>query len=286
TPFTFISPAEVVAQLGAKPVFCDIDPKTFNIDPSKIPSKITKKTRAIIPVHLFGQMAEMDSISNISQKAGLEIIEDAAQAIGATYKKKQIGGFGKIACLSFYPTKNLGGYGDGGMAVSDNKKIADKIAWLRIHGSKEKYYYNMLGYGARLDTIQAAILRVKLKHLRKWTRARQKVARIYDELLSDSPIAIPYRNPNCNHVFHIYCIRAPQRDGLRDYLAKKDIPTFIYYPLGLHLQEAFRYLGYRRGSFPETEKACRETLALPIYPEITTSEQEYVCEEIKKFYKK
>ena len=293
TPFTFIATAEVIANLGAKPVFVDIDPKTFNIDSSKIEEKITKKTKAIIPAHLFGQMAEMAEIRRIAKKYKLKVIEDAAQAIGAkqqlaTSNWQLAGSIGDVGCLSFFPTKNLGAYGDGGMVVTNNKKITDKIRLLRKHGSypKEKYLNLILGTNSRLDALQAAILRVKLKYLSKWSKERAKKAEFYSKGLKGvGDIVTPYIAPNCTHIFHQYTIRTKKRDKLVSYLKSQGIPTMIYYPLPLHLQPAFKYLGYKKGDFPEAEKVAKEVLSLPIYPELSGKSQDFIIKKIKEFYR-
>lgn len=284
--FTFISPAEVIALRKAKPVFIDIDPKTFNINPDKIAKVITKKTKAIIPVHLFGQSAEMNKIMGIAKKYKLRVIEDAAQTIGAKYKGKPVGSIGDLGCLSFFPSKNLGGAGDGGMVVTNNKKLADKIRAMRVHGSKKKYYHHYLGINSRLDALQAAILRVKLKHLNKWAKERQKNARYYTSRLKNiKQVITPKIASGCTHVFNQYTIRAKQRNQLQKYLKEHDIPTQIYYPLPLHLQPIFKSLKYKKGSLSESEKAAKEVLSLPIYPELSLKDQNYIIQTIKQFYK-
>ncbi|OGK62535.1 transcriptional regulator [Candidatus Roizmanbacteria bacterium RIFOXYB2_FULL_38_10] len=277
SPFSFFATAEVIAKVGAKPVFVDIDPTAFNIDPDLIKAKITKKTKAIIPVHLFGQAAEMDKINALAKKHKFFVIEDACQAIGATYKGKKTGNLGDIGAFSFFPSKNLGAYGDGGIVTTNNKDLADKIRQLRNHGSKVKYYNDEIGVSSRLDGIQAAILNAKLKHLDKWNKARNNVAKTYAKLMKNvSGIILP-NNENCKlkiehcqHVFHQYTIRVKngKRDELKKYLADKGIQTMIYYPVPLHLLKAMEYLGYKKGSLPEAEKACSEVLSLPIYPEL------------------
>jgi len=310
TLFTFIATAEVIANLGAKPVFVDINPQTFNIDPSKIEKAITKKTKAIIPVHLFGQMADMDEIIRIAKKYKLFVVEDAAQAIGAKIKfpisnfqfsnKSQIsksklkikwrmaGSIGDLGCFSFFSSKNLGAYGDGGMVVTNNKKLAEKIRLLRNHGSspKEKYLNLILGTNSRLDAIQAAILRVKLKYLKKWIKKRQEIANYYNQFLQGiGDIQVPEILLDRTHTFHQYTIRTKNRDKLKKYLEKNGIPTMIYYPIPLHLQPAFKCLGYKKGDFPESEKASKEVLSLPMYPELSKKEQEFIVRKIKEFYK-
>jgi dTDP-4-amino-4,6-dideoxygalactose transaminase len=292
-PFTFISTAEVIANLGAKPVFVDIEPRTFNIDPEKIEEKISKKTRAIIPVHLFGQMADMNEIMKIAKKYKLFVIEDAAQAIGARLKvegrKLEVAGsIGDIGCLSFFPTKNLGAYGDGGMVVIDNEKLKDKIQLLRNHGSspKEKYLNLILGTNSRLDAIQAAILRVKLKYLKKCTKQRQEIAKYYNQKLRGvGDIIIPEILSDRTHIFHQYTIQTKYRDKLQKYLKNQGVPTMVYYSLPLHLQPAFKYLGYKTGDFPEAEKTAKEVLSLPIYPELTKKDRDLIIRKIKEFYK-
>ena len=286
TPFTFISTAEVIANCGAKPVFVDIDPKTFNINPLKIEEKINKKTKAIIPVHLFGQMADMTRIMRIARKYGLYVIEDAAQAIGAEYKNKKAGTFSDLGCFSFFPSKNLGGYGDGGMVVSNNEELAEKIRLLKNHGSspKEKYLNLILGTNSRLDTIQAAILRVKLKHLEEWSKARAKKAGLYTNQLGKlKELITPSIASGRTHIFHQYTVRVNEqvRDKLNKYLSSQGIPTMIYYPVPLHLQPAFKYLGYKKGDFPEAEKASEEVISLPIYPELNKNDQNFIIKKIR-----
>ena len=285
--FTFIATPEAIVNVGAKPIFIDIDPKTFNLDPDKIEKLITKKTKAIIPVHLFGLPAEMDKIMKIAKKYKLRVIEDAAQAIGARYKNKKICSIGDCGCLSFFPSKNLGGYGDGGMVVTNNKKLAEKIKILRVHGTKKKYYHQIIGTSSRLDALQSAVLNVKLKYLDKWTKTRQKNAKYYTNKLKNiRQIKVPEINAKIISVFNQYTIRAEKRNKLQKYLNQHEIPTQIYYPHPLHLQPVFKYLGYKKNSLPETEKACQEVLSLPIYPELSQKEQDFIINKIKEFYKK
>ncbi|MBP8637803.1 MAG: DegT/DnrJ/EryC1/StrS family aminotransferase [Dictyoglomi bacterium] len=287
TPFTFFATAEVISNLGAKPVFVDIEPETFNIDIEKIEKSITKKTRAIIPVHLFGQICDMDQIMNLKEKYNLFIIEDACQAIGAVYKDKKSGSMGNTGCFSFFPTKNLGGYGDGGMITTDNDELKEKLFLLRGHGSKKKYYHDELGYNSRLDELQAAILRVKLRYLDTWISRRQELANLYTSLLFDIPDVItPVVKGDRTHTFHQYVIRAKDRDSLQKYLSDSGIGSAIYYPLPLHLQKVYRYLGYKPGDFPQAEKASGEVLALPMWPELKNEEAEEVAGVIRKFYGK
>jgi len=307
--FTFIATPETIVNVGAKPIFIDINPQTFNIDPSKIDqylknkiknqkSKIKNWPKAIIPVHLFGQPAEMDKIMKIAKKYKLKVIEDAAQAIGAKYspphqkfggggKNKKICSIGDCGCLSFFPSKNLGGYGDGGMVVTNNKNLARKIMLLRAHGSSKKYYYQNIGMSSRLDALQSAVLSIKLKYLNKWTKTRQKNADYYNQQFKNiKEITVPMFSCSMFHVFNQYTIRAKNRNQLQKYLKQNNIPTQIYYPHPLHLQPAFKYLKYKKGDLPETEKACQEVLSLPIYPEIPLKDQNYIIKKIKEFYDK
>jgi len=291
TPFTFISTAEVITNLGARPIFVDIEPKTFNIDSSKIEKAITKKTKAIIPVHLFGQIANIKEIIKIAKKHKLFVIEDAAQAIGTEYKNKKAGSFGDTGCFSFFPSKNLAAYGDGGMIVTNSKRVAERIRLLKNHGSskKEKYMNLILGTNSRLDTIQAAILRIKLKHLDKWNRKRRENAKYYNKELKDvREITAPIIIPDQIHIFHQYTIRVNNkvRNKLIKYLNKNNVPTMIYYSLPLHLQPAFKYLGHKKGDFPEAEKISKEVLSLPIYPELSRKEQLFIVKKVKDFYEK
>ena len=296
-PFTFFATAGVVSRLGAAPVFVDIDPETYDIDPSKIEAKITSKTKAIIPVHLYGQCADMDPLLQIAKAKQLFVIEDAAQALGAEYwpplhsDARRAGQIGDLGCFSFFPTKNLGAFGDAGMVVTNNPTWAEKIRILRVHGSQPKYFHKWIGINSRLDAIQAAILLVKFRHLEKWTEGRQKNAERYQSHLRDLASSLPgfrlptiqYRN---RHIFHQYVIGFPKRDELRQFLMKEGIGTEIYYPIPLHLQECYSFLDYHPGDFPFSEKAAKETLALPVYPELTEDQQVYVVERIKGFYKK
>jgi dTDP-4-amino-4,6-dideoxygalactose transaminase len=290
TPFTFIATAEAIVNSGAKPVFVDIDPKTFNIDCSEIEKAVTKKTKAIIPVHLFGQQADMEEVMKVAKKYNLFVVEDAAQSIGSAYKKKKAGSLGDMGCLSFFPSKNLGAYGDGGMVITNNIILAEKIRLLRTHGSspKDKYKNLILGTNSRLDTLQAAVLRVKLRYLDAWNKKRREAAAYYTKSLKETGgIAVPFISAGNSHTFYSYVVRVKKkRDELALYLKRSGIQTMVYYPLPLHLQPAFKYLGYRKGDFPEAEKAAKEVLSLPIYPEIGRKEQDFVIKAIKKFYEK
>ena len=319
--FTFFATAGVVHNLAATPVFCDIDPRTFNIDPASVrdilespypnnptnPTNSTNPTnpidsiRAIIPVHLYGQPADMNEIIAIAREYGLYVIEDAAQAIGATYRTTNpnqpnepnkpnelpSGTIGHLGCFSFYPTKNLGGYGDGGMIVTSDDGLAERLRLLRVHGAKPKYYHRLVGTNSRLDAIQAAILSVKLKHLDDWSRARSELADRYDDALKGiEGVVTPYRAPGRSHIFHQYTIRVldDRRDELRDHLKKEGIGTMIYYPLPLHLQGCFADLGYSEGDLPESERASREVLSLPIFPELKNEEIDRLLESIRAFF--
>ncbi|MCV9884750.1 DegT/DnrJ/EryC1/StrS family aminotransferase [Metabacillus halosaccharovorans] len=288
TAFTFFATAGAIARINAKPVFVDIDPKTFNIDPTKIEAAITEKTKAIIPVHLYGQMADMDPIVEIAKKHNIAIIEDAAQAIGATYKGKKVGELGTTACYSFFPTKNLGAYGDAGMIVTDYEEIAEKMSVIRVHGSKPKYYHHVLGYNSRLDEMQAAILNVKFPHLDEWSNLRREKAHTYNQLIQEQlqdKIVTPFEADYSHHIFHQYTLRVPKRDELQAYLKEHGVATMVYYPKPLHLQPVFENLGYKEGDLPVTEKACQEALSLPMFPELKQEQQAFVVEQIVNFYK-
>jgi dTDP-4-amino-4,6-dideoxygalactose transaminase len=283
--FTFFATAGVISRLGARPVFVDIDPDTFNIDPGRLEKAITSRTKAIIPVHLYGQAAEMDEIMNIAEKHGTAVIEDAAQAVGALYKNKKAGSFGTTGCFSFYPTKNLGGYGDGGFITTDDDGLADLLGRLRLHGARPKYFHAMVGVNSRLDSLQAAVLLVKLKHLPDWHEARRARAKIYDDLLKDiEGVKTPVVRDYNYHIYHQYTILADKRDELKEHLKTKNIGCEIYYPLPMHLQECFRDLGYRKGDMPRAERAAEMALSIPIFPELTGEEQAYIAESIRAFY--
>ena len=284
TPYSFFATAGAIARLGAIPVFVDIDADTYNLNVDQIASKITPRTRAIIPVHLYGQMADMDAVMAIAQKHKLIVIEDAAQAIGAEYKGRRAGSIGDYGCFSFFPSKNLGGVGDGGMVVANDAQKAERVRCLRGHGAKPKYYHKLVGGNFRLDALQAAVVSAKLPHLDKWTEARQSNAKRYDKLFksADLPIGLPKVEAN-RHIFNQYVIRSSKRDELQAHLKKSGVGTEVYYPVPLHLQECFAYLGNKPGSFPESERAAKETLALPIQPELTDKQAEYVVECISQF---
>lgn len=289
TPFTFFATAGCIARVGAKPVFVDIEFDTFNINPDLIKKAITRKTKAIIPVHLFGHSCDMDRILEIAKEYNLAIIEDCAQAIGETYRSRMVGGFGRVGCFSFYPTKNLGGYGDGGFVATDDDNLAEKIRALRVHGTYKKYHYRFIGGNFRLDEIQAAVLCIKLKYIEEWNEQRRQKARVYNALFEKYQllnfVKLPSIKPYSKHVFHQYTIGAKKRDALKDFLMQKGILTDIYYPVPLHLQECFSYLGYKGGDFPVSEQVSNEVLSLPIYPELTQKAQEFVVGCIAEFYK-
>jgi len=279
-PYTFIATTEAVSHTGAKVVFVDIDDRSYTMDPEKIEAAITERTKAIIPVHLFGHPADMDKIIEVAKKHNLIVIEDACQAHGAEYKGKRVGSLGDISCFSFYPGKNLGAYGDAGMVVTDNGELAEKISLLRNHGYEKKYYHKMEGYNYRLDGIQAAILRVKLRHLEGWTEKRRKNAKLYNELLKGSKIKTPVEMEYAKHVYHLYVIRTAKRDKLYSRLKENDISAAIHYPLPLHFQQAYRYMGCKKGDFPTSEVCSEELLSLPMFPELAEDEIKKIVEVI------
>ena len=285
--YTFFATAGVIARLGAKPVFIDIDPVTFNIDPDAAAAALNSRTKAIIPVHLYGRVADMDAIMAAARERNVVVIEDAAQAIGATDRQgRQAGSVGDMGCYSFFPSKNLGGFGDGGMCVSNSDEYAHVLRMLRMHGMEPKYFHSLVGGNFRLDALQAAVLRVKLKHLDGWTHARRQNAALYRELFAevglDGAITLPSDEPG--HIYNQFVIRAPDRDALQAHLKANDIGTEIYYPVPLHMQQCFAGLGYRAGDLPHAEAAARETLALPIYPELEDKQLLHVVRSISEFY--
>lgn len=298
TPYTFFATAGAIHRLGASPVFVDIEADTFNIDPDAVAAAVTPRTRGILPVHLFGRMAPMPRIMPIAEQNGLFVLEDAAQAIGAACRGRRPGHFGEYSTLSFFPSKNLGGAGDGGMVLTRDPERAAHLTRLRNHGMDPKYYHAEVGGNFRLDALQAAVVQTKLSYLDEWTEARQSNARRYDRLfheagLSPDLITLPWHphgddraqeEAGCRHVFNQYVIRVPKRDDLRKHLTEAGVGCEVYYPMPLHLQECFSYLGYKPGSMPESERAARETLALPIYPELTDEQAEYVVECIRNFF--
>lgn len=280
--FTFMATAGAIGLVGAKPVFVDIDPKTYNINVNKIIEKITPKTKAIIPVHLYGQPADMDPILDIANKYNLHVIEDCAQAIGATYKGKRVGSFGDIGCFSFFPTKNLGALGDGGMITTNSDYLADRIIALRNHGGKVRYYHDELGMNSRLDEIQAAILRIKLEHLDKWNTRRKEIAYKYNELFKNiEEIVTPNELSQTNCVYHQYTIQVPQRDEMIESLKDNGVMAMIYYPVPLHLQEVHKYLGITEGTLPITEITSKKVISLPIFPELTEEQIIHVANSVK-----
>lgn len=287
-PFTFVATAGSIARLGATPVFVDIDPTTYSIDPRRIEAAITRKTKAILPVHLFGLSAEMDEILEIAGRHGMPVVEDAAQAIGAEYRRKKVGTLGAIGCFSFFPSKNLGGAGDGGLVTTNDPALAARLKLLRVHGSKSKYEYELIGINSRLDAIQAAILRVKLAYLDTWIESRRHNATRYHDLISEfglqTRVTGPTEPQHCRHVYNQFTVRTPQRDALRQFLKNRCIPTEIYYPHSLHLQRAFAELRYKPGSLPQSEQASSQVLSLPIFPELSAEQQAATVESMVEFF--
>lgn len=304
TPFTFFATAGVIARLGARPFFCDIDPATFNLDPSAVRAAIAERCdlkgdrlvnretggviRALLPVHLYGQMADVDAFMSIARQYRLSVIEDAAQAIGAALADgRRAGSIGDVGCLSFFPTKNLGAFGDAGMNVSNDSALHERMRILRVHGGEPKYYHSLIGGNFRLDELQAAVLVIKLRHLDEWTRARQANAAHYDELFRNADLGkavqVPTRVPECRHIFNQYVIRVRQRDELKKHLTANGVGTEIYYPLPLHAQKCFAYLEHEPNDFPQAQHAAAEVLALPIYPELTAEQREYVVRQVAAF---
>ena len=290
SPYSFFATAGSIWRTGAKPVFADIEPETYNLDPSKIEAAITPRTRAIIPVHLYGQAAAMDSINEIAARHGLTVLEDAAQAIGAAYHGERAGGLGHVAAFSFYPSKNLGGFGDAGMVTTADPDLAKRVARLRVHGMEPKYHHHEVGFNSRLDALQAAVLRVKLRHLDVWTAGRRAVAARYRELFAEENlngrVGLPVERPGLFHVYNQFVIRVPAaaRDPLRAHLSSQRIGSEIYYPIPLHLQVCFAALGHKPGDFPNAEAAARETLALPMYPELNDEALRHVVASIGRFF--
>ncbi|NOT57136.1 MAG: DegT/DnrJ/EryC1/StrS family aminotransferase [Deltaproteobacteria bacterium] len=287
TPYSFFATAGVIARVGACPVFVDIDPQTFNLDSHALEARVTSRTKAIMPVHLFGRCAEMGPILAVAEQHGLAVIEDAAQAIGArTLAGRQAGSIGRMGCFSFFPSKNLGAFGDGGMVITNDEQLAEKLRILRVHGSKPQYHYQMIGGNFRLDAIQAAVLRVKLPYLPAWTAARRQNAQRYRQLFTEmnarAPVTLPEDTPG--HIYNQFVVRCPDRDRLREFLGERGGQTEVYYPIPLHRQPCFASLGHEQGAFPQAEAAATETLALPIYPELTAAQQRYVVEQIAVFY--
>ncbi|MDZ7374227.1 MAG: DegT/DnrJ/EryC1/StrS family aminotransferase [candidate division KSB1 bacterium] len=282
TPFTFIATAEAITHCGARPVFVDIDPETCLLDPGKVEAAITPSTKAILPVHLYGQPADMDPIRDIARRHGLRVVEDAAQAHGAEYRGKRAGTLGDVACFSFFPGKNLGAYGDGGAVVTNDPEIARKVRRLRDHGRESKYEHLEIGFGERLDALQAAILRAKLRHLEEWTEARRRHAAHYDRLLPGNGLVRVRTQTDVRHVYHLYVVRTPQRDALLEHLRRQGIGAGVHYPIPLHLQPAYAK-DYRGQTFPAAEAAAKEVLSLPLYPELATEQVEYVAGAVREF---
>lgn len=290
SPFSFFATAGAIALVGARPVFVDIDPATFNIDPGKIDAAITSSTRAIIPVHLFGLPADLDPIVAVAKTRRLLVIEDAAQAVGARYNNRFTGTLGDFACFSFFPSKNLGAAGEGGLITTANPQMAERLKMLRVHGSNKKYFHDILGTNSRLHTLQAAVLRVKLRHLDVWEAGRQNRAeryrRLFEQAALSQCVTCPAAPSDCfRHVYNQFTIRAEHRDALKEHLRLQGIPSEIYYPLCIHLQKVFSHLGHHEGQMPESEKASREVLSLPVFPELTDAQQDQVVEAIATFYR-
>lgn len=291
TPFTFFATAGAIARTGARPVFADIEPHTYNVDPARVEAALTERTRAVMPVHLYGQCADMDGLMRACESRGLPVIEDAAQAIGADDAGgRRAGSIGAMGCFSFYPTKNLGAAGEAGLVTTNDDKLAERLRRLRVHGGATEYHHDEVGFNSRLDTMQAAVLRVKLPHLDAWSDARSERADAYTRMLSgaglEGLVTPPHVVKGARHIFHQYVIRveAARRDALVEHLKSNGVGTKIYYPVPLHVQPCFAYLGHKEGDFPESERAARETLALPMYPELTSEQQEYVVETIRRFF--
>jgi dTDP-4-amino-4,6-dideoxygalactose transaminase len=289
TPFTFFATTSAITRLGARPVYLDISRDDFNLNVELLEAAVTPRTKAILPVHLYGQCVRMDAMTEVARKFGIPVIEDAAQAIGAEYGGRRAGSMGDAGCFSFFPTKNLGGAGDGGLITTNDDALAARLRLLRVHGMDPKYYHMVVGINSRLDALQAAVLGVKLRYVDRWNEARRRNAARYDRLFAEARIeevSPPIECAERRHIYHQYTIRCARRDELKNYLQRQAIGTEIYYPVPLHLQECFKFLGYGAGDLPETEKAAQECLSLPIYPELTAEEQTYVVEQISRFYEK
>lgn len=292
SPFTFFATGSAITRFGARPVFVDIDPRTYNLDPALTAKAVTDKTKAIVPVHIYGQCAEMDALLELGESTRVPIIEDAAQAIGAKDRGRRVGSMGKIGCFSFYPSKNLGGAGDGGMIVTNDSDHARRLRMLRVHGEEKRYYHSCIGINSRLDSLQAAVLRVKLPHLDDWIAGRQHRARRYESMFAEAGLAEfiepPHVRADASHVFHLFVIRVRdgRRDALLDHLKNAGVGSGVYYPVPLHLQQCFSYLGYKLGDFPISEAASAETLALPVFPELTDEQQDYVVDAITQFFRR
>lgn len=284
TPFTYIAPAESIHQMGAKIVFADIDPGTLCLDPQEVARRITPRTKAIIAVHLFGQMADLASLQKLSVERGIHLIEDCAQAIGARNATHPAGSFGAMGCFSFYPTKNLGADGDGGMVVTNDDALAKKLRMLRVHGIERRYYHDLHGFNSRLDELQAAILRVKLKHLEAWNDRRRAIAARYSEGFAGLPVQTPVTAPGNHHIFHVYALQTDRRDELQQHLERSGVPTLIYYPLPLHLQKVYAGYGWLEGDFPVAEATSKRIQPLPMYPELSDDQVDHVIETVRAFF--
>jgi len=291
TPFTFFATASAITRLGARPVFVDINERTYTIEASRVADAITGRTKAIVPVHLYGQFAEMDPLIELSKQHGIPIIEDAAQAIGAEDRGRRAGSMGVIGTLSFYPSKNLGGAGDGGMLVTSDQEHEQRLRMLRVHGERQRYFHKLVGINSRLDELQATVLRTKFRHLDEWTMARQRNVQEYEMMFTDAGLTgkfdLPFVRPGARHVFHQFVIyvRDGRREALRALLRERGVGSDVYYPVPLHLQECFEFLGYRKGEFPLAERAADETLALPVYPELTSEQKDYVVSSLVEFFR-
>jgi dTDP-4-amino-4,6-dideoxygalactose transaminase len=283
TAFSFFASAGAIANVGARPVFVDIDPRTFNLDPHRLEAALTPLTKAVIGVHLYGQCFDLSTIQAVCDKHQLYLIEDAAQAIGAEWEGRRAGSVGDVGCFSFFPSKNLGAAGDAGLVTIRDATVAERVRLLREHGAKPKYYHALIGTNSRLDALQAAVLRVKLRHLDRWSEKRAKNAELYDQLFEGARLTRPYRDTRARHIYNQYVIRVSERDALRQHLTDRGIGTEIYYPVPLHLQQCFSPLGYREGDMPQSEKAANEVLALPIYPELTEEQIRYVASVVRDF---
>jgi dTDP-4-amino-4,6-dideoxygalactose transaminase len=285
TPCTFVATSWAISYVNAKPVYVDVDDATFNLKPELVEGAITKRTKAIMPVHLYGHPANLEPLLKICRKHNLPLVEDACQAHGAKYKGKVVGTFGEISCYSFYPGKNLGAYGEGGALVTNNAAYAARARALREHGSTQRYYHDEIGFNYRMEGIQGAVLGIKLKHLDSWTRDRRKVAHRYHELLADTPLQLPIEADYAESAYHLYVVRHPRRDDLKKYLEANKVGCALHYPLSLHMQKCYAYLGYKAGDFPVAEKAARECLSLPIFPDMTEVQIERVGEVIHEFFR-
>lgn len=284
TPFTYIAPAESIYQVGAKIVLADIDPRRFTLDPADVARRITPRTKAILPVHLFGQAADLDALMPLAARHGLKIVEDCAQSIGATWQGRGTGSVGHIGCFSFYPTKNLGADGDGGMCVTNDDVLAKRLRMLRVHGIEKRYFHDLHGFNSRLDELQAAILRVKLPHLSRWNGRRAEIAAQYRDGLSTLPLQLPSAAPGNTHIWHVFALLTDQRDALQAHLATQGVPTLIYYPLPLHLQKCYEDQGWKAGDYPVAEEVSRRILPLPMYPELTAEQVSHVIRVIREFF--